>query len=186
MGTERLSSSLRLAAPSANIILAKEDLERFSVYNFAIDYPAVCRVEFNPKSRREKGDVVFHFPDSEKLFLSWGDLETARKKFHTVEEQAEHSVDALSKNSNVKNSERVARDLLKINSHKAAYNRVRLDELQAGLSLRKKAVKHEVYSVHLHCDELDRYFVIYAMLSPNAPEDFVDLFLRMANSFECH
>ena len=61
--------------------MSKPEFETFSVYSFSIDYPPVCRVEFNPKSRREAGDIVFHFPDKEKLFLSWGNLEKAQKKF---------------------------------------------------------------------------------------------------------
>ena len=64
--------------------MAKEGFETFSVYNFSVDYPAVCRIEFNPKSRREAGDIVFHFPDREKVFLTWGKLEDAQKKFPTV------------------------------------------------------------------------------------------------------
>ena len=53
--------------------------EPFSAYGFSIQYPMVCRVEFNPKSLRGKGDVVFHFPDREKLFVTWGNLAAALK-----------------------------------------------------------------------------------------------------------
>jgi hypothetical protein len=55
--------------------LEKRNFEKFSVYNFSLDYPPVCRIEFNPKSRHESGDVVFHFPDKEKVFVTWGSLE---------------------------------------------------------------------------------------------------------------
>lgn len=163
-----------------------ESFERFSIYKFAMDYPSVCRVEFNPKSRREGGDVVFHFPDREKLFLSWGDLEKARKKFPTAEEQAEHSLKVVTKSGNIKKSERVSHDSLSVNSHRASFNHIRLDEVPAGFFPGRKAVRREAYSIHLQCEQSSRYFVIYALLSGNAPEDFGDLLKTIANSFKCH
>ncbi len=166
--------------------MSNEGFENFSVYKFSIDYPAVCRVEFNPKSRREKGDVVFHFPDREKVFLSWGALEAAQKKFQTVEAQAEHSIKTVKKSQNVKNLERVKQDTMEVNSHKAAYNRMKLDEMPAGFFPGKRVTKHEAHSLHLHCENMSRYFVIYTMLSPNAPADFEELFLKMIGSFKCH
>jgi len=167
--------------------LANEDFETFSVYNFSIDYPPVCRVEFNPKTRREGGDIVFHFPDREKVFLSWGNLEKAEKKFETAEKQAEHSLQVVKKSGNVKKMEKLETDLLTLNSHPAAYNRVKVDEQPAGIFMGKRTVPHDAYSIHIHCDKTSRYFVIYAMLSPKAPEDFgVAIFKVMANSFKCH
>jgi hypothetical protein len=166
--------------------LSKEGFETFSVYGFSIDYPAVCRVEFNPKSRREAGDIVFHFPDREKLYLSWGKLENAQKKFSSVEEQAENSLKSVKKSSKVKNFDKVTQDSVEINSHKAAYNRVRMDEVPASFFSSKKTTKREVLSLHVHCEPAARYYVIYSLLSPSAPEDFSDLFLDMVHSFKCH
>jgi len=166
-------------------LLEDENFENFSAYRLSIDYPNVCRIEFNPKSRREKGDVVFHFPDKEKVFVSWGDLETAQKRFHTVEEQAEHSLKNLSKTSSVKKFERVSKDTIEMNSHRAVYNRIKLNEMTGGL-FGGKAVPRDGYSVHLHCENSSRYFVIYTILSSNAPQDFGDLFKTMTNSFRCH
>jgi len=167
--------------------LSDETFERFSVYSFSIGYPPVCRVEFNPKSRREAGDIVFHFPDREKVFLSWGKLDKAEKKFETAEKQAEHSLQVVKKSGNVKKMEKLESDSMTLNSHQAAYNRVRLDEQPPGLFMGKRTVPHDAYSIHLHCDKSSRYFVIYTMLSPRAPEDFGDaIFKVMANSFRCH
>jgi hypothetical protein len=166
--------------------LAKEGLDTFSVYGFSIGYPAVCRLEFNPKSRRETGDVVFHFRDREKVFLSWGKLEAAQKKFPTVEEQAKQSLMAVCKSRQVKGFEKITEDSLKINSHKAAYNRGKVEEIPASLFAGKATIKHEALSLHLHCEFSSRYFVVCALLSPKAPEDFADLFLDMVRSFKCH
>lgn len=170
-----------------NPVLERSKFEKFSVYKFSIDYPDVCRVEFNPKSRRESGDVVFHFPDKEKVFVSWGDLAKAQKRFPTVEEQAEHGIKTVGKSSSVKGTERIRKDMIEVNSHKAAYNHVRLTQSNPGLfGGSKTTTPHDAYSVHLQCDETSRYFVIYALLSPNAPKDFGQLMDVMIESFKCH
>ncbi len=172
----------------ANVsLLAQAEFEKFSVYNFSMNYPPVCRVEFNPKSRREGGDVVFHFPDKEKVFLSWGALEKATKKFETVDKQAEHSIQSVKKSSGVKGFEKISQDSLEINDHKAVFNRIRMEEVRAGFFPGKGGgIKREALSLHLHCEKSGRYFVIYAMLTGQAPGDFDDLYMTMAKSFKCH
>jgi len=175
-------------------LLDEPEFETFSVYKFSMNYPPICRVEFNPKSRREGGDIVFHFPDpdrprapTEKVFLSWGALDKATKKFPTADEQAEHSLKAVKKSSGVKGFEKVAQDTIDINNHKAVYNRIKMEEVRGGLFPgRGGGVKREALSLHLHCENSSRYFVIYAMLTANAPEDFGDLYMMMAKSFKCH
>jgi hypothetical protein len=166
--------------------LAKEDLDTFSVYSFSIGYPRLCRLEFNPKSRWESGDVVFHFPDHEKVFLSWGKLEAARKKFATVEEQAMQSLIALGKSRQVRGFETITADSFKINTHRAAYNRVKVEKIPSTLFPGKATTEHQALSLHLHCESSSRYFVVYAVLSPKAPEDLAELFLAMVRSFRCH
>ena len=96
--------------------MQSENFEKFSVYKFSIDYPKVCRVEFNPKSRRESGDIVFHFPDREKVYISWGDLDIAKKRFQTPENQAEQGIKRIMKGRTVnrKESEKVTQDSLEI------------------------------------------------------------------------
>jgi len=153
---------------------------------FSMDYPKVCRIEFHPKSMKQKGDVVFHFPDREKMFVSWGKLDIAQNKFATVEEQAENSLKAVSKGAQPKTMERVKQDSMKINSHKAVYNHVRMEETPRGFFPSKQKMLRDVLSIHLHCEPTSRYFVIYANPTRNAPEDFEDLFLDMAHTFECH
>jgi hypothetical protein len=169
--------------------LQTSDFEKFSVYRFSIVYPPVCRVEFNPKSRRESGDIVFHFPDREKIYISWGDLTVAKARFQTPQNHAEHNIKTIMKGRNVsgKDSERIAQDSLEINTHTAAYNSIKLGEIPPGVFFSKKRVViRRAYSVNLFCEESSRYFVIYTLLSPNAPEDFGDLLLAMVRSFTCH
>jgi hypothetical protein len=179
-------ATIKLDSITTTKVMAKEGFETFSVYRFSMDYPTVCRVEFNPKSRREAGDVVFHFPDHEKVFLSWRKLEDAQKKFPTVEEQAEHSLSTVSKSRQLKGFEKIKHGSLEINSHRGVYNHVKVEEVPASLFGGKRTIEHEALSLHLHCESTSRYFVIYALLSSNAPEDFADLFLDIVQSFKCH
>jgi hypothetical protein len=185
--TETLSSRLGQLRPlRRNGALANRDLENFSVYGFSIDYPKDCRVEFNPKSRREEGDVVFHFPSKDKVFLSWGDLEKATKRFKTVEQHAEHSLEKVRKGSNVKGFERTLQGSLTVNSHTGAYNRVRFQEVTVGFFTGKKTLPREAYSVHLHCTNSSRYFVIYALVPKGAAEEYEKALMAMVHSLRCH
>jgi hypothetical protein len=162
-------------------------MERFSVYRFSIDYPFVCRFEFNPKTRREKGDIVIHFPDKQKVFLSWGDLSVVLKKFQSAKDFANHSIKSMAKSRNVGKTERVSDSSLTVNSHEAFYNMVRFHETAPmGFFSRGRTSARTTCSVHLYCPISSRYFVIYALLSAAAPEDFDKLFLRMVESFRCH
>ena len=165
----------------------RDQIERFSVYGFSIDYPLVCRIEFKPKNSRGKGDMVFHFPDKEKLFVSWGDLTVAQKNFQTLEGQVEHNMQSLRKRSKRLNVQNLARttDSLTVSSHRTIFNNIRLEERGPGL-FRRSNVSRSAYTVHLHCPNSNRFFVIYTLLSPKAPEDFENLFKKMASSLKCH
>jgi len=166
--------------------LTKKGFENFAVYMFSMDYPEVCRIEFNPKSVKLRGDVVFHFPDREKMFVSWGSLAVAQKKFATLEDQAEKSLKAASKGTQTKKMERVEQDSMKVNSHSAVYNHVRMEEVSRGFFPGRNKQLRDVLSIHLHCEPTSRFFVLYTMPTRNAPEDFGDLFIDMVHTFECH
>lgn len=163
-----------------------EDFESFSIYGFSLNYPKECRVEFNPKSRREAGDMVFHFPDKVKIFLSWGELEKATKRFQTIEDHAANSLETMKKAGNVKNFEKVMSDTLKVRSHKATYNHVTLDEVTLGLFTGKRAVPRDACSVHVHCPESSRYFVIYTLLPRESVHEQDKVLRAMTNSLKCH
>jgi hypothetical protein len=166
--------------------LANQDFEKFSLYGFSIDYPKDCRVEFNPRSRREEGDVVFHLQGKEKIFLSWGDLEKATKSFRTVEEHAEHSLEKVRKGSNVKGFQRTLQGSVTVNSHKGAYNRVKFQEVTVGFFTGKKTLPRDAYSVHLHCTNSSRYFVVYALVPEDSAEEHEKTLTTMVHSLKCH
>jgi hypothetical protein len=161
-------------------------MERFSVYRFSMNYPPVCRFEFNPKTRREKGDVVIHFPDREKVFLSWGDLAVVTKKYPSANGFASHSIKSMAKSRNIGKTDTIDEKTITVNSHEAFYNKVLFHETTPGLFSKGRTNPRTTCSVHLYCPKSSRYFVIYALLAPNAPEDFDKLFLEMVDSFRCH
>jgi len=163
----------------------EQDYERFSVYGFSIDYPKDTRIEFNPKNRRGEGDVVFHFPDKVKIFLSWGDLEKATKTFGTVEKHAGHGLNRVKKAKNVKNFELISHDSLRIASHQGLYNRAKFEEVAVGF-LSKRMSPREAHSVHVHCAESSRYFVVYALLPISGMTDYERVFVKMAKTLKCH
>jgi hypothetical protein len=157
------------------------------MYRISIDYPDNARVEFNSKGRREAGDVAFHLPENIRIFLSWGELEKVSKRFNSVQEHAEYSLDAMKKGKNVGNFESASNDSMTINTHKAALSRVKFDEMIASIPFAaKKPLKRSAYSIHVHCDISNRYFVLYTM-SPNDDQRKYDKILTtMAESFKCH
>jgi hypothetical protein len=155
------------------------------MYGFTIDYPEDCRVEFNSKSRREAGDVVFRLPENIRIYLSWGELEKVSKRFASPEEHANYSLDAMEKGKNVKNFERVSRDSIRLHSHRSAVNKVRFDEKTLTLFARGKDLPREAYSLHIHCDKSKRYFVLYTM-APAKEIRFEKIMESMRESFKCH
>jgi len=159
--------------------------ENFSMYGFAIDYPSECRVEFNSKSRRENGDVVFRFPENVRIFLSWGELEKVSKRFPSAEEHANYSLDAMKNGKNVKNFERVSRDTIPMYSHNSSVNKVKFEEKAPRFFPGSKDIAREAYSFHLHCDKSNRYFVLYTMAPANDTR-FDRIMESMQQSFKCH
>ena len=163
----------------------KEAFETFSMYGFTIDYPEGSRVEFNSKSRREAGDVVFRLPEDISIYLSWGELEKVSKRFGSPEEHANYSLNVMEKGKKVQNFERVSRDTLPLHNHKSSVNKVRFDEKTLNLFTRGKSTPREAYSLHVHCDKTKRYFVLYTM-TPADKTEFNKIVESMNESFRCH
>ena len=166
------------------LLLNTAHFDKLSMYNFSTVYPSVCRLELNPKSKREGGDIAFHFPDKNKLFVTWGELENARKKFATLEEYAESSITVVKKTA--KKFERETPSSITVNSHNAIYNQTSVSEKPTGLfGGGGHPVKHGTYSVHMYCEKSSRFFVIYALFGVSE-ESFKEVFMKMVNSFRCH
>ena len=163
----------------------KDGFENFSMYGFAIDYPDVSRVEFNSKNRREAGDIVFRLPDDVRIYLSWGELGKVSKRFSSPEEHANYSLGAMEKGKNVRNFERISRDTLRLHNHMSSMSKVKFDE-SLGLLGRNKTLPREAYSLHVHCDKSNRYFVLYTMTPATDHVRFDKILESMRESFKCH
>jgi hypothetical protein len=166
-------------------LLLDQSFDRFSVYGFSLDYLKGLHVEFNPRSKEGEGDVVFHFPDKTKIFLSWGNLEKA-SGFSTVEEHANHSLDKIRTAGNVRNFERISQQSFEINSHQGIYSRAKFDEITISFVTGKSKHPREGHSVHVHCQNSARFFVVYAILPSEGTYEYEEIFSKMSKSLKCH
>ena len=160
--------------------------ENFSMYGFTVDYPDKSRVEFNSKSRREAGDVVFRLPDNIRIFLTWGDLTKVKNRFASAEEHANFSLDAMQRGKNVRNFERVSRDTVPMHSHNSSLNKVKFGEKTFALFSGHKDLPRDAYSMHVHCDKSNRYFVLYSMAPADGQVRVDKIMESMQESFKCH
>ncbi len=142
-------------------------------------------MEFNPKGRREKGDVAFHSPMRNRIFVSWGPLEEANKRFKTVDEQRDWGVKQMGNSRGVKDATISESKPIQICGHRALITRVKATG--GGGFLTPKPQDKVVNSMYLHCPNRSRYYVLYTSLNhPEEYPDFSKLFDRVAQSMVCH
>ena len=164
----------------------KKEFELVALYGFSAKIPNDARLEFNPKSRREKGDIVFHLQEGYKIFLSWGRLEDARKRYKTAAEQAADSVKRSLKSSWAKLEGEPHTKNLKIQDHDAVYTRARMWLERGGFPMGKHRVTQDALALHLHCEDSGRYYVVYAFTRPEVSEDVQRNFEPIVSSLKCH
>lgn len=159
--------------------------EIFAVYGFRLKIPDDWRVEFNPKGNRVKGDVVFHSPKKNRIFISWGSLEEANKRFKTVDEQRDWGVKQMEKSRNINKVTVSESKPIQICGHRALITLVTASG--GGGFLTPKQRDKVVSSMYLHCPNRSKYYVLYSMLTnPDEYPDFPKLFDRVAQSMVCH
>jgi hypothetical protein len=159
--------------------------ERFSMYRFAIDYPNTWRVEFDPKSRRAEGYVIFRSPNNDIVFLTWGMLESIRGKYDSLEAQAEASFARIANGRDVKKLNLIETKTIELNGHRAVYRHFVM-ERAVGMRM-LKANSKEIWSIHLQCERTDRFFVVYESAPDTERSREQDLiFNHMVDSFVCH
>ncbi len=160
------------------------EFERFSVYGFAIDYPINAIVELNPKSNHNEGDVAFKSSDGYKIFLSWGQIEKV-EKFHGVDAHADYSLERIkgSREAKIRN---IKRESAEVNGHDASFNHIELDLIKRGIFFNKTRTPQEVTSMHIHCINSSRYFVVYGPGKPDQAYQQGEVVARMIETFICH
>lgn len=158
--------------------------ERFALYGFEIKIPADWRVELNQKTTREKGDVVFQSPKGNRVFVSWGPLSQA-SRFKTLEEHRDSSINQLKKGSEVKALDVSDLKEIQVMGHRALVSHI-ATEVSAGMMGRNTASR-EIWSVHFHCPELSRYYVLFSMERDHEEyEDLGAVFETFVESACCH
>ena len=159
--------------------------ERFSMYKFAIDYPNAWRIEFDPKSRRAEGHVIFNSPENDNVFLTWGLLDKIRGKYDSLEAQAEASYSRIAYGRDVMKLNPIETKTIELNGHRTIFKHF---VMERAIGLRMiRARSKEIWSIHLQCKNTDRYFIIYES-TPNTSrsQEQSEIFSHMKDSFVCH
>ena len=165
---------------------AQPKYELLAMYGFSANYPNNARLELNPKTRREKGDVVFHLEEGFKVFLSWGNLEDARKRYATAAAQASASIERSVKSTRAKLDGTPEMKNLKIQGHDATYTHARMFVERGGFPFGSRRVTQDSHSMHLQCDESGRYYVLYAFARPETSEQVGKIIEPIMLSLKCH
>jgi len=159
--------------------------ETFAMYGFRIEIPRDWRVELNPKTNRQKGDVAFHSPRGNKFFISWGTLGEATKRFTSLQEHRDNSVKQIRGGRDVKDISVEGSHEETLSGHTALFSHIKA-EIRSGAFSRSTSDRG-MSSVHLYCPETSRYYIVYFLLGdPNEYPDFTKMFEETARSFVCH
>lgn len=159
--------------------------EKFAAYGFTLEIPESWRIEFNSKNTREKGDVAFHSPANNVFFLSWGNLEDAKRRFKTLEDHRDDGVRRIRRNPNIQKAEITISSRQDVSHHEGILSKVVAQKRPGFMSRREPA--HDVWSVHFYCPEAGRYYVAYWNI--NAADEFQDpdsRFMSIVRSINCH
>lgn len=154
------------------------------MYGFTIDYPDTWEVELRPRSLASAGDLAFKTKGL-RVYLTWGDLARIRKKFGTLEQQAEASLKQMKKGGDVRRVETMKHEEMAINGHRSIFNSARF-VLGTGI-MALKTSKREVCTLHLQCERSGKFFVVYANAAGEGSLDMVaGTFQHMISTLRCH
>jgi hypothetical protein len=173
-------------AKAEDSMVAQPKYELLAMYGFSAKYPNTARLELNPKTRRHKGDLVLHLEEGHKVFLSWGSLEEARKRYATAAAQASASIERSVKSARARLDGTPETKSLKVRGHDAAYTHARMSVERGGFPLGSRRVTQDSYSMHLQCDESGRYYVVYAFAPPETSEQLGKIIEPIMLSLKCH
>ncbi len=160
-------------------------METFAVYGFRLSIPDTWRVEFNPKGNRSKGEVAFHTPKRNTVFLAWGPLEEATKRFKTIEAQRDWGAAQMAKSRGIRATKITESKNVQVCGHGALLTRI--EATAGGGFLSRNQPNRNVIAMHLHCPNESRFYVLY--VAPTDSEEYPDfpgMFERLVLSFVCH
>ena len=159
--------------------------EVFALYGFELKIPQVWRVELDPKATRELGDVAFHTPKKNRIFVSWGPLEKAKNRFKTLEEHREWTLSELKKSRGVKALSISGSGETLICGHRALIAQVSAS-LGGGIMPPPQPVR-DMCSAFFYCPDGARYYVVYSQMRfPDEYTNFPEVFDSLIHSMICH
>ena len=161
--------------------------DRLSIYGFGVDYPKDWRVELKPESDRNRGNVVFHSPTRDNMFVSWEILERVKKRYTSLAEQVNDVLENIKKSRGVKSVEVMERKELEINGHTGVFTHSKVTSIKAFFFLRKRVILQELWSLHVYCEQTARFFALYGSSSSDERSlEQADIFKHMQKTFRCH
>jgi hypothetical protein len=154
------------------------------IYGLSFNFPVTYELEFKPKSKREEGDLAIKSPTKSVIFVSWGDLRKVVKKLPNPAEHSRFSTERVAKSLQGKLID-VERKEMTVNGHAAVFTHAKV-EMPMGLFGGKRTL--EVESLHLHCENASRYYVIHTSFNPSRPKDpgHEDALEVVIDTFKCH
>jgi hypothetical protein len=163
------------------------EYELFSIYGFHAFHPSGWKIELDPKSDGNKGNVAFKSPEKMNILISWGTLDEAKKKYSSPEKFAMDALNRIRESREVKEMELIQTKLEEVNSHEATFTHLRMNKRNPGFQFsRARRNELEIRSVHFFCARSQRYFVIYGMVQPDKSAQQEEIFENMLLSFRCH
>jgi hypothetical protein len=154
------------------------------MYGFGIEYPNTWEVEIGPRSTPTSGDLAFRTRGI-RIFLSWGPLQEKKEKFDSLDSQVADSIKRMQKSSDVRKFEIVDHKEMIVGGHRALFNSARLT-LGVGL-MAMKASKREVCSLHLYCEESQKFFALYVDgIGEGTLVMVSEIFTHMSEALKCH
>jgi hypothetical protein len=159
------------------------EMDTLRIYGFSFKFPKTAKLEFNPKFTRADGDVAVKSPGKANVFVSWGDLEKVMKKAPTIEDHANFSLERVKKSVQGKMTQVDSREVT-VCGHNALFNHVRIEVPKRGLF--GKGPLQDVRSVHLHCDDTRRFFVIYSTSTEQNEKVQSKTMQEIVDSLQCH
>jgi len=158
--------------------------ERFRVYGFGFEYPKGCVISFGKSSLRRRGIVMMESGGNLRISVSWGDLDSISQRFRNTEEHAKHSVSRIGKINDVKELNLIETSSMNLNGHPATFTHFTVTSAYPILA---KSRNRETRSLHVHCGETERYFILNESSTAELTSDDVSsIFQRLRQTFVCH
>jgi len=161
--------------------------DRLSIFGFEADYPKDWRVELKPESDRNRGNLAFHSPTKDNMFISWEILERVQKRYSSLAEQVNGVLENIKKSRGVKSVEVLERKELEINGHKGVFTHLKVTSIHAIFFFKKRVILQELWSLNVYCEQTARFFALYGMSSSDERSlQQANIFKHMQKTFKCH